>query len=191
VGWLVVIASLYTLFLSSGILFSFFRFYRAMQIEWGWAVIELFIVFLISILIIGVMFEVTRRLKDRFGVRLAVSIGILLLGLSCLWMSQIRSYIQLLVFWGILAGVGIGSGIASSTSTMRIWFPKRQRLRFIIIGVGLGLGIVIAPFVSFELIVNYDWRVAYVIIGIIALYSLSPMITILVIAQFLKRNQTA
>ena len=186
--WLVAIASLYTLFISSGILFSFLRFYRPIQIEWGWTSIELFIGFLISVLIIGVIFEITRCLAGRFGVRLVVSICILLLGLSCLLMSQISSYVQLLVFWGILASVGIGSGIASSTSTLRIWFPNRKRFRFIILGVGLGLGIVITPFVSSELIVNYGWRMAYIIIGTIAGSSLFPMIVILVIAQFLKRS---
>ncbi len=188
--WLVAIASLYTLFLSSGILFSFFVFYGPLQLVFGWTVIELVLVFLISLFMIGMLFAVVRRFSDRFGVRLAVSIAVIFLGLGCILTSQIASFMQFVLFWGILVGVGIGSGIASSISTLRIWFPDRKRFRFIILGVGLGLGMLIIPLISSQLLDFYTWRMAYVIIGTIAWFSLSPMIVIFVIAQFLKRAQT-
>lgn len=189
--WLVAIASLYTLFLSSGILFSFFVFSPLIQVEFGWTAIELVIVVLISLFIIGVLFVVIRRFADRFGVKLAVSLGVLLLGPGCLLMSQITSFWQLLVFWGIVVGAGIGSGIASVISALRAWLPNRKRFRFGILGVGLGLGILIIPLISNQFSITYGWRTAYILIGTIAMPSLLPMIIILVIAQCLKRNQTA
>ncbi len=189
--WLVAIASLYTLFLSSGILFSFFVFSPTIQIEFGWTAIELFIVLLISLFVIGVLFVVIRRFADTFGVKLAVSLGVLLLGPGCLLMSQIAIFWQLLVFWGIVVGAGIGSGIASVISALWAWLPNRKWFRFGILGVVLGLGILIIPLISTQFSMLFGWRTAYIIIGTIALFSLFPMIVILVIAQFLKRKQTA
>jgi hypothetical protein len=74
VVWLVAIASLGMMFLTSCIFFSFFVFFKPVQAEFGWTAMELSIAFLISLLIICVLLVVTRRLEDRFSVRLAVTL---------------------------------------------------------------------------------------------------------------------
>jgi MFS family permease len=103
-------------------------------------------------------------------------------------MSQIDTVSQLFVFWGIVVGIGIGCGIASVVSTLQRWFQNMKWFRFTILGVGFGLGILMIPLID-SFILNYGWRITYLVIGRVALSSLFPMIMILFIAQFLKRSQ--
>lgn len=187
--WLVTIASLFTLFASSEILFSLFVFSTPMQADFGWN--DVTWVIIISLVLAGLLFISYRRLANKLGIRLVVILGVLLLGVGCVLMSQIVSFWQLIVFWGVIIGIGFGSGIASVVYSLQAWLPNRKGLKIGIICAGLGIGILAIPFINIQLITNYDWRTTYIVIGFATLRSLIPAISILVIAQFLKRKKAA
>jgi len=71
--------------------------------------------------------------------------------------------------------VGTGATYVLIISTVSRWFDKRRGLALGIAGLGLGLGTVImAPFATY-LISNFDWRMAYFIIGAIVWLVVIPL----------------
>ena len=188
-NWFVAIATFYTLFIISGIISSFASFFKPIQSEFGMTSILLGSVFVASLFVIILLFAVIRRLEFKFGVRLAVTVGVLLSGLGLMLMSQTASFVQLLVVWGVVVGLGTGSGMVSVISIFRRWLVDTRWLRIAIIGVGIGTGIIIIPLVNSQLIAVYGWRTSYIITGVITMVSLPPMVIVLMVAQFLKRKQ--
>jgi MFS family permease len=70
-------------------------------------------------------------------------------------------------------------------STVCKWFDKKRGLALGIAGLGLGLGpMFMAPFATY-LISNYSWRVAYIVIGLLA------WLTILPLSRLLKKDPRA
>lgn len=186
--WIVIIASLVILFIISGILSSFAVFFKSIQLEFGMTSLLLSNVFVASIFVFILLFFGTRRIIYKFGIRLAVTTGVLLSGLGCILMSQSSSFLQMVIFWGIVVAVGISCGLISVLFVLRKHFSASRWLSIVIIGVGAG--IIIIPLANM-LISAYGWRTAFVIIGLLSIYLLFPVVILLIIAQCIeRRNQT-
>jgi OFA family oxalate/formate antiporter-like MFS transporter len=121
------------------------------------------------------------RLSDRFGPRLVLTIGGLLIGLGYLLMSQVNAIWQIYFFYGVLVSIGMGGMVVPLMSTSARWFAHRRGLTSGIIMAGVGIGIFITPPVANYLISSYNWRTSYIILGLVAL------VLITFLAQFVRR----
>ncbi len=184
--WIVIIASLIILFIISGILSSFAVFFKPIQVEFGMTSLLLSNVFVASIFVCILLFFGTRRIIHKFGIRLAVITGVLLSGLGYILMSQSSSFLQMVVFWGIVVGVGIGCGLISVLFILRKHFSASRWLSIVIIVVGAG--IIIIPLANRWLLSAYGWRTAFVIIGISSINLLFLMVILLIIDQCIERR---
>ena len=82
----------------------------------------------------------TGRLVDRFGSRVLVHAGGLLVGLALIGCSQLSALWQLYLFFGLLAAVGVTAmGWVSGVALVGRWFSRRMGLALGIIGAGIGL----------------------------------------------------
>jgi MFS family permease len=124
---------------------------------------------------------ITAKLCERFNPRVIVSIYGVLMGLSYFLMSQIDSIWQLYFYFGILTAFSMSVFVAVLSIVAR-WFVKRRGLMTGVVISGLGLVSTIGPPVSNWLIATYDWRQAFLILGI------ASMVIMLLAAQFLKRD---
>jgi len=96
-------------------------------------------------------------------------------GLSLLLTSQTNSVWQLFITYSLLLSMGTGALYVVPASTISRWFDKKRGLAFGIASSGSGLGTVImAPFATY-LISNFDWRMAYLVIGLIAWLIVIPL----------------
>lgn len=90
----------------------------------------------------GMLFAVTMipggKIQDRFGPRVGAILGGLFLAAGCMVAGVMRSYLGLLVGFGILGGIGMGLGYAAATPAAVKWFGPHRR--------GLIVGIVVAGF---------------------------------------------
>jgi MFS family permease len=118
-------------------------------------------------------------LNDRLGPRVIAMVCALLAGLGYFMMSQVQSVWGLYFFYGVLIGASI-SVFPPLLSTVARWFVSRRTLMTGVIVGGGGLGGFIGPVISNWLISSYNWRQAYVILGI------AIFIIVMVAAQFLK-----
>jgi MFS family permease len=105
---------------------------------------------------------------DRYGPRIIILLSGIFTGLSLLLTSQTNSSWQLFVTYSLLLSIGISPIYVVTMSTISRWFNKKRGLAIGIASSGDSLGTVImAPLATF-LITKFDWRLAYITIGIIA-----------------------
>jgi MFS family permease len=104
---------------------------------------------------------------DRYGPRIVILFMGIFTGLSLLLTSQTSSPWQLFITYSLLLSLGIGPTFVVITSTVSRWFDKRRGLALGIAGAGSGLGTVIMAPLAAYLIVRFDWRISYIVLGII------------------------
>jgi OFA family oxalate/formate antiporter-like MFS transporter len=78
------------------------------------------------------------RLQDRRGPRFGATLGGLLLAGGCVLAGLMKSYLGLLLGFGLLGGMGMGFGYAAATPAAVKWFGPHRR--------GLVAGIVVAGY---------------------------------------------
>ena len=168
--------------IAGGTLVIFGVFFEPMLTEFGWARatssgavgLRIFLAALLSI--------VGGRLTDKFGPRPVVTVCGLFLGLGFFLMSRINTIWELYLVYGVLLGVGMSGLWVPTISTVSRWFVKRRGMMTGIVLSGVSLGTIIMPPLATWLITIYDWRSAYIIIGLVA------MIFVIAAAQFIKRD---
>jgi len=105
---------------------------------------------------------------DRYGPRVVTFLMGLFVGLSLLLTSQVNSLWQLFITYSLLLAIGTSAVYPTMMATTARWFDKKRGLAIGIAGIGVGLGpVVMAPFATY-LIANFDWRMAYIVMGLIA-----------------------
>jgi len=181
-GYIVVLVAFFVLVIMLGLLYSFGVFLKPLSAEFGWTRAMTSGAYSMGLLITGLLYMVTGRLNDRFGPRIVITACGFLLGLGYLLMSQISALWQLYLFWGVIVAMGLSGGFVPMTSTVARWFVQRRGVMTGIVAAGVGAGTMIVPPVASWLISSYGWRIAFLVIGIIAL------VLLMLAAQFLKRD---
>ncbi len=111
---------------------------------------------------------VAGRLVDRFNARLILLVCATLAGGGIMLCSQIQNTEHLRLFY-FISGLGVGATWSVPSSTVQRWFHGRDKaglaLAIVISGAG-ARGLIFAPLANY-LIIDYGWRQAYLILGII------------------------
>ena len=112
--------------------------------------------------------------SDRFGTRIVVLTGAVMLGLGLLLASRATSLIEFQLTYGILVGLAAGSFFAPMIAATTTWFESNRSLAVSLVSAGMGVApMTISPFARW-LISTYDWRAAMMTIGIAAWILLVP-----------------
>ena len=181
-GWVVVLAFfiIYTIFMGTST--SFGVFFKELATEFGLTRAATSAIFS-SRMVLGSIFAILGGWAlDRFGPKVVILIMGGLTGLSLILTSQTTATWQLFVAFSVLLAMGSGASYTVVMSTTSRWFNRQRGLAVGIVGSGGGLGTVIfAPFAAY-LIADFDWRVAYIVMAVIALVFIMPL------SQVLKRD---
>lgn len=181
-GYWVVGGAFGAILVMFGTFYTFGVFFKPVSTEFGWTRAATAGAFLFYAAFHGALFSVTGKLTDRFGPRLVTTVCGFFLGLGYILMSQVNALWQLYFFYGILVAIGMSGSLVPLLSTVARWFVKRQGLMAGIVTAGMGVGQVIFPPLASRLIVAYNWRTAYIIVGSLSL------ILIVLVAQLLRRD---
>ncbi len=165
-----------------GSLTAFGVFFKPMLEEFGWTRAMTASAYSLSWILQGLTAIAMGKLNDKFGPRLTITIGGVLVGLGYLLMSQMDALWKFFLFYGVIIGIGMGTGFVPVTSTIARWFFARRGLMMGIVMAGGGMGTLLVPPVASQLVASYGWRVSYLIMGG------AVLIIILVAAQFLRRD---
>ena len=150
------------------------------EFEWSRALISG--AFSLSSVILGFSGILMGLFNDRVGPRVVSIICGILVGSGLMLMYFVHSTWQLYLFYSILIGLGIGGLIAPQMSTITRWFITRRNMMLALLMVGGGLGGIIGPPLITWLIYAYDWREAFLWVG------MAVFIRVIIAAQFLKRD---
>ena len=173
-GWIIVAAFLVIGTMMYGTQSSFGVFFKSISGEFGLTRAATSAIFSVQNVFGAVASIIGGWAVDRYGPRVVVLLIGLFTGLSLLLTSQTNAAWQLFITYSLLFCV-IGAVYTVMMSTVSRWFDKNRGLALGIAGSGIGLGIVaIAPFATY-LISSLDWRMAYIVMGLIAWVIIMPL----------------
>jgi MFS family permease len=113
-------------------------------------------------------------LVDRFGPRLVVLSGGVLLGLGIALASRSQSLVEFQLVYGLLVGAGAGAIFAPLMATVTGWFDTQRSLAVSLVSAGMGIApMTVAPLAA-RLVSIYDWRTFARLIAILAWAVLLP-----------------
>lgn len=181
-GYVIVAAAFVIMALAFGINYSFGIFFKPLIAEFGWTRAVTSGAYSLMTLVSGFLGIFAGRISDRFGAKVVGIAGGLFLGLGFFLLAQVNDVWQLYLFYGLIIAPGIGAHWPALMSAVAKWFVARRGLMTGIVASGTGFGIVLTPLLASWLISTYDWRLAYIVVGI------STMVLMVVAAQFLKRD---
>lgn len=181
-GYVIVAAGFIILLAMDGSIYTFGIFIEPLTGEFGWSRAEIAGAYSLLNILSGFCYIITGRLTDRYGPRLVLTVSGILLGVGYILASEMNTLWQLYLTLGVLAGIGDSGGFVPLQATAARWFTKRRGLMSGIVISGIGAGAMVMPVLASRLIVSYDWRTSYLIIGIIVIA------VVVSAAQFLKRD---
>lgn len=105
-------------------------------------------------------------LIDRFGTRIMLFAGVLLMGLGYILLSQVNSFLTFLIVYMGIASTGFNAGVmAAPMAAINSWFIRRRGLAMGILFATFGLGgAVITPLLS-QSVYHFGWRTTAVLAG--------------------------
>jgi MFS family permease len=169
-GWYILAASFLLLFFQSGARFSFGIMFKPMMAELGWNRASISSVFFLNMIFFALTLSVAGRLYDRYGPRWVIFISTLLLAAGYMCTSLVRSLWQFHLFYGVLTAIGTGgASVPLIAALMSKWFEKRRGLAISLALSGACLGQFILVPVFNRIILTYNWRASYLLIGLIIL----------------------
>lgn len=167
-----------------GAMFSLAVFLGPMAAATGWSRAAISSAMTLNFLVMGVAGFAWGAISDRFGVRVVVLSGALLLGAGLVIASRATSLTTFQLGYGILVGLSAGAFFAPVMAAVTAWFETHRGLAVSLVSAGMGMApLTVSPFAGW-LISTHDWRAAMGIIGVAAWVVLIP-------AALLVRNRPA
>ena len=179
--WIVVIGGFLGSTMCGILLYAWSVFIKPFQAEFGWNKAEIAIAFSICCAVFGVTTFFAGRLQDKFGPKIVVFIGGIIMAIGFFLTGYTESLGYLYFMYGFLAGVGGGMVYLPPIATAPKWFPDKRGLITGLNVVGLGLGsFIMAPYAT-ALITNpeYGWRMVFFSVGVLFLVMTFPAALVL------------
>jgi MFS family permease len=152
-------------FVDFGIMYSFGAFFEPMAGEFGASSAATSGFFSVTGAVFYLLGSLTGHLSDRFGPRIVVGTGAIVMGAGL----ALTAFIEQMWMGYLTYGLGVGAGAACAyVPTLAIiggWFVKRRNTALGIAAAGTGCGMLVLPWLSAALIDRYGWRLADVILG--------------------------
>jgi MFS family permease len=172
--WTIVAVGALMTCVALGAMFSLAIFLDPVSRDTGWSRAGISVAMTINFLVMGAGAFAWGALSDRYGTRIVVSIGAVLLGLALVLTSRIQSLLLFQLTYGILVGLAASTFFAPMIALTTGWFAKQRSLAVSLVSAGMGIApMTISPFARW-LITTYDWRTAMLVIGILAWVLLIP-----------------
>lgn len=154
------------MFVAYAMQFGYGVFLPHMVEELGWSHSQVSTPFSIYLLIYSVLSFPSGKLTDRFGPRIVILGGALLLGVGYFALARIASLWQLWLFFGVIAGVGMSVVFVPCHATVVKWFERKRAFALGVMGIGLNMANFCGPVVATALIVWLGWRDALLSLAI-------------------------
>ena len=181
-GWVVVAVSATVNLLAWSVRSTFAAFYVALLGEFAWRRGDAALGYSLSWLLLLVFSPLAGWLYDRWGARLLVPAGGLLLGMALALTGRVTTLWQYYLAFGVLGGAGIACIQVPAAAIVGRWFVGSRGAAMGVISAGASASAIIFYPVNTYLIVVFGWRTALAIFGLVVAIVTIPL------AAFLYRD---
>jgi MFS family permease len=180
-GWVIVAAGGLITCIAAGAIFALSVYLDPMGKDTGWSRAEISTAMTLVFLVMAVSSFGWGMLSDRYGARIVVLAGAVLLTLGLAIASQAPSPLVFQLGYGVLVGAAGGAFFAPIIATTTTWFDKNVGLAVSLVSVGMGMApLTLSPLTGW-MIGEYGWRTT--------MLSVSVLVAIVIIpAAFLIRR---
>ncbi len=179
-GWIIVFVGLISMAFWLGIRSSFSVFYVALLDNFSWNRGASAGVQSLSLITYTILAPVVGTLIDRYGPRLVIGTGIPILATGLILCSRIETLPQFYIYFGFVMSIGLTCiGIISYSAILAHWFDKNRGIASGIAVSGMGVGTFLLVPLCQKFIEVWDWRTAFIGLGILSFIILLPLNTIL------------
>ncbi|MGW2910682.1 MFS transporter [Streptomyces asoensis] len=138
--------------------------------EFGWSRGTIGAAVSVNLALYGLTAPFAAALMDRFGIRRVVAVALTVISAGSLLTVWMTAAWQLMLYWGLLVGLGSGSmALAFAATVTNRWFTERRGLVSGILTAASASGqLIFLPLLSWT-VTRYDWRPAAVTVALAAL----------------------
>jgi MFS family permease len=165
-GWRVVGASFAVLTLAFGAAYAFPAFFDPLARDFPGSRGNIALVFAVCGCLFFLVGAAAGPLADRVGSRPVVSAGLLLVGAGLVLASFGQTLWEVLLAFGIGAGLGVGLAYVPAVSPVQRWFLRQRGRASGFAVAGIGVGTFAGPLLATAIMGVADWRTAWLVIGI-------------------------
>jgi len=167
--WVIVAAGGLLGCVAIGAMFSLPVFLRPIAQDTGWSITGVSTAMTIGFIAMAVASMAWGGLSDRFGPRVVVLTGSVVLAVSLALASQATSLLQFQLLFGVVVGGATAAIFAPMMACVTGWFDTHRSLAVSLVSAGMGMApMTMAPFAAW-LVSHNDWRTSLLIIaGIVA-----------------------
>jgi MFS family permease len=184
-GWVVVAVSAVVNSLAWSVRSTFAAFYVALLDEFAWRRGEAALGYSLSWLLLLVFSPLAGWLYDRWGARILVPMGGLVLGAALALTGRVTTLWEYYLAFGVLGGAGIACIQVPAAAIVSRWFVRSRGAAMGVISAGASASAIIFYPLNTYLIVAFGWRAALAIFGLLVAVVTIPL------AAFLYRDPPA
>lgn len=167
-SWRMVAVAFVAMFVVYGIAYSFGAFFKPMAAEFGAGRSSTSAVFSLTVLVWCVLGWPAGHLSDRFGPRVVVGAGAIVMGCGLVLTAFInRLWIGYLTY-SLGVGIGIATAYVPMVAVVGGWFLRRRNSALGIAVAGIGCGTVLVAPACAAMIQRLGWRETDLILGVAA-----------------------
>lgn len=150
------------------LLYAWSVFIKPFSAEFGWSRSDIAMAFSICVLVLGFTSFLAGKMSDRYGPRVVVALGSVILTVGFVLSGFIHTKFQLYLTYGLIAGFGGGMVYLPPIATAPKWWPDRKAFAtgFTVVGLGVG-SFIMAPLATYIIdSPNLGWRYVFVFVGL-------------------------
>ena len=174
-GYVILALCFANMVVMRGVNGAFGVYYLALLEEFSWSRSDgatvasvNFVVYALASPLVGLAF-------DRFGPRLLMPLGALLVGVGLVASSFASSLLGLYVSYGVITALGQGAlSFVGHNALISFWFVRRRATAIGIASMGQGVGALVMVPLTQLLINNIGWRGTFIVTGSLLLFILVP-----------------
>ena len=176
-GWWIVLASFFLMFAGIGIVLNCVGvFYSAVlqDLQFSRGAFGLYVTILA--LAATVMFPVMGKLIVKYNSQVVIGICVLVTGIAFAAYSQCSELWHFYLVSALVGAFGAGTSILPASILLTNWFVEKRGLAMGIAFTGSGIGGMICNPLAQWVINNYNWQMAYIVLGIVFIAVTLPFV---------------
>jgi MFS family permease len=167
-GWVIVGVGIIVSCVGMGTMMSLGVYLQPITQDTGWSRTGISATATLNFLAMGFGSFLWGAISDRFGSRIVVLFGGLILGAGLAAASQAGTLLAFQIIYGVSVGLAVGAFFVPLTAITTRWFTRHRSLAVALVSAGLALGSTLIAPLSRWIMLTHDWRYALLVLAAIA-----------------------